>query len=70
MFYDEGGGALEQVVQRSSGYFLPGSVQGQVTWGSEKPGLMEGGGIGSRESSGSFQPKLSYESMKYPLQCH
>jgi len=38
----EGGEALEQVVQRSCGCPLPGSVQGQAGWGFEQPGVVEG----------------------------
>ena len=41
-YYAEGGEALAQVAQRSCGCPLPGSVQGQVGWGSEQPGLVEG----------------------------
>jgi len=41
-FYKDGGEALAQVVQRSCGCPLPGSVQGQVGWGFEQPGLVEG----------------------------
>ena len=33
---------LAQVAQRSCGCPLPGSVQGQVGWSSEQPGLVEG----------------------------
>jgi len=49
----EGGEALAQVAQRSCGCPLPGSVQGQVGWGSEQPGLGEdvpahGRGVGAR----------------------
>ena len=33
---------LTQVAQRSCGCPLPGSLQGQVGWGFEKPGLVEG----------------------------
>jgi len=39
----EGGEALAQVAQRSCGCPLPGSVQGQVGWSSERPGLVEDG---------------------------
>jgi len=51
----EGGETLAQVAQRSCGYPLPGSVQGQVGWGFEQPGLVEGvpahgRGIGTRWS--------------------
>jgi len=42
LFYHEGGEALPQVAQRSCGCTLPGSVQGQVEWGFEQPGLAEG----------------------------
>jgi len=42
ILYYEGGEALEQVAQRSCGYLLLGSVQGQVRWGFEQPGLTEG----------------------------
>jgi len=38
----EGDEALAQVAQRSCGCPLPGSVQGQVAWGFEQPGLVEG----------------------------
>jgi len=45
--------ALAQVTQRSCGCPLPGSVQGQVGWGSEQPGLVDGvpahgKGVGTR----------------------
>jgi len=38
----ETGEAVAQVAQRSCGCALPGSVQGQVGWGFEQPGLVEG----------------------------
>jgi len=38
----EGGEALAQVAQRCCGCPLLGSVQGQVGWGFEQPGLVEG----------------------------
>jgi len=41
-FTYEGGEALEQAVWRSCGCPLRGSVEGQVGWGSEQPGLVEG----------------------------
>ena len=41
MFYDEGGKTLEQVSQRNCGCSIPGSVQGQVGWGFEQPGIVE-----------------------------
>jgi len=49
----EGGEALAQVAQRSCGCPLPGSVQGQVGWGFEQPGVVEdvpahGRGFGTR----------------------
>jgi len=49
----EGGETLAQVAQRSCGCPLPGSVQGQVGWSSEQPGLVEdvpahGRGVGTR----------------------
>ena len=37
----EGGEALAQVAQRSSGCPLPRSVQSQAGWGLEQPGLVE-----------------------------
>jgi len=37
-----GGDALEQVAQRICGCPLPENVQGQVGWGFEQPGLVEG----------------------------
>ena len=45
--------ALEQVAQRGCGCPIPGSVQGQVGWGFEQPGLVEGvpahgRGVGTR----------------------
>jgi len=44
---------VELVAQRSCGCPLPGSVQGQVGWGFEQPGLVEdvpahGRGVGTR----------------------
>ena len=44
---------LEQVAQRGCGCPLPGSVEGQVGWGFEQPGLVEGvhthgRGVGTR----------------------
>jgi len=36
-----GGEKLEQVAQRGSGGLIPGNIQDQVEWGSEKPGLVE-----------------------------
>jgi len=53
MLYYEGGEALAQVAQRSSGCLLPGSVQGQIGQGFEQPGLVEGvfahgRGVGTR----------------------
>ena len=42
VLYCEGDEALEQVAQRGCGCPLPGSVQGQVGWGFEQPGLVEG----------------------------
>jgi len=44
---------MEQAAQRSCGCPLPGSVQGQVGWGSEQPRPMEGvpahgRGVGTR----------------------
>ena len=52
-FCDEGGEALAQVAQRSCGCPLSGTVQGQVGWGFEQPGLVEGvpargRGVGTR----------------------
>jgi len=53
ILHHEGGEALAQVTQRSCGCHLPGSVQGQVGWGFEQPGLVEGvpahgRGVGTR----------------------
>jgi len=42
ILHHEGGETLAQVAQRSCGCPLPGSVQGQVGWSSEHPGLVEG----------------------------
>ena len=42
ILYCEGGEALEYVAQRSCGWPLPGSVQGQAGRGFEQPGLLEG----------------------------
>jgi len=52
-FPHEGGETLAQVAQRSCGFPLPGSAQGQVGWSSEHPGLVEdvpadGRGVGTR----------------------
>ena len=38
----ESGEALEQVARRSCGCPIIGSFQGQVGWGFEQPGLVEG----------------------------
>ena len=38
----EGGEALERVAQRGCGCPIPGRVPGQVGWGFEQPGLVEG----------------------------
>jgi len=43
--------ALEQVTQRSCGWPLPGSVQGQTGWGLGHPGLEEGVPAHSRRGS-------------------
>jgi len=53
ILYYEGCEALEQVVQRSCGCPLPGSVPGQVGRGFERPGVVEGvpalgRGVGTR----------------------
>jgi len=53
--YYEGSEALEQVAQSSCGCPFPGSVQGQVGWDFEQPGLVEGvhahgRGVGTRWS--------------------
>jgi len=42
IFYYESGKALEQVAQRTCGCPFAGSVQGQIGWGFEQPGLAEG----------------------------
>jgi len=41
IFYHEGGETVEQVAQSGSGGPMPGSIQSQVGWGSEQPGLVE-----------------------------
>ena len=53
ILHREGGDTLAQVAQRNCGCPLPGSVQGQVGWSSEQPGLVEGvpahgRGVGTR----------------------
>ena len=40
-FCDEGGETLEQVAQRSCRGPIIGSVQGQVGWGFDQPGLVK-----------------------------
>lgn len=40
--YWEGGEALEQALQKSSGHCIPGIIQGQVKWGFEQSSLIEG----------------------------
>lgn len=42
MLYCEVGKALALASQRSSGYPIPGSAQGQAGLGSGQPGLVEG----------------------------
>ena len=41
ILHHEGGQTLEQAAQRSCEYSLAGSVEGQVGWSSEQPGLLE-----------------------------
>jgi len=41
IFYDEGGGTVEQVAQRGSGDPIPGKIQGQVGRGPEQPDLVK-----------------------------
>jgi len=41
IFYNQGGETLAQVAQSGSGGPMPGSLQGQVGWGSEQSGLVE-----------------------------
>jgi len=41
MFYNEGGETLAQVAQRGGRCPIPGNIQGQVGWGSEKPDRVE-----------------------------
>ena len=41
-FYNESGETLAQVPQRGGRCPIPGNIQGQVGWGSEQPGLVEG----------------------------
>jgi len=53
ILYYEGGEALEQVAHGSRGCPLSGNIQGQVGWGFEQPGLVEGAlahgrGVGTR----------------------
>lgn len=43
IFYNEAGEMLEQVAKRGGRCPIPGSFQGQVGLGSEKPGLVEDG---------------------------
>lgn len=40
--YSEDGEVLKQVAQRTYGCLVPEDVQGQITWSSELPGLVEG----------------------------
>ncbi|KAK4830959.1 hypothetical protein QYF61_014418 [Mycteria americana] len=54
----ESGEALEQVAQRSHGCPIPGSVQGQVGWGFEQPGLVEGALTMAGSSDGKDLEKL------------
>ena len=53
IFYNDGAETLEEVAQRGCGCPIPGSVQGQVGWGFEQPGLVKnvpacGRGVGTR----------------------
>ena len=48
ILYCEDGETLKQVAQRSCGCPLPVSVQGQVGWGFEQPGVVEGVPASSR----------------------
>lgn len=40
-YYSAGGEALAEVAQRGGGCSIPGNIQGQSGWGSERPGLVE-----------------------------
>jgi len=42
ILHSKAGETLVHVAQRSCGCPIPGNVQGQVGWGFEQPGLMEG----------------------------
>ena len=42
IFYDMGGETLEEVAWRNCGCLFPGSIQGQVGWAFDQPGLVEG----------------------------
>ena len=42
IFYDEGGGTVEQVAQRGSGDPILGNIPDQVGQGSEQPDLVSG----------------------------
>jgi len=59
----EGGEALAQVAQRSCGCTLCGSIEGQVGWCFEHPGLVAGQ-LELGDLKGPFQPKPFYDSMK------
>jgi len=64
----EGCEALEHIAQRSFVCPLSVSVQGQVGWGFEEPGVVEGVSAHGRRLEldgleGPFQPKLFYDSV-------
>ena len=40
-FFSEDGETVDQVAKRGGGCLIPGSIQGQVGWGSEQPDLVE-----------------------------
>ena len=68
MLYCEGGGAPAQVAQRICACRLPGSAQGQVGWGFEQLGVVEGVPAHSRgvelgDLGSPFQPKPFHDSM-------
>lgn len=68
VFYSEGGEDLAQLAHRSCGCPTFGSIQGEVGWGLELPGLLEGvpahgRGVELDELQGPFQPKAVCEFM-------
>jgi len=71
MFYNGCGETLEKVAQRSCGCPVIGSIQGQVVWGFEQPGLVKdvpahGRGVGLDDLQRSFPTQIMLRFQESP----